>query len=233
MNFKRTKLIAKILVLVLLVTSALSFVGCEEPHVKKGQYYSLSEDFYFPIAMKIVSNTKEFSLDDVTLQLYVGLHRQEVTWLDLFFRDKNKSNNTIDEPIEISDYDKNCCYLILIYNPSFGDISNEPRYYFENYTEFNPYILKEISYEESLKNEKYSYTRYPNGQYYYNYSQTITIPQEYFVSSDRQVVCIAVLLVEKLSDNSGYGYILQKKELGSLYTLLDDETLTLDFDFRE
>ena len=97
----------------------------------------------------------------------------------------------IDEPIEISDYDKNCCYLILIYNPSFGDISNEPRYYFEDYTEFNPYILKEISYKESLKNEKYSYTRYPNGQYYYNYSQTITIPQEYFVSSDRQVVCIA------------------------------------------
>ena len=78
---KKTKLIARVMLLVLLLASALSFAGCGEPHIKKGQYYKESYTDH-SLALKIVSNTEEFALNDVTFRVYIGLHKRSHSLID-------------------------------------------------------------------------------------------------------------------------------------------------------
>ena len=235
MNFKtnKTKLIAKIMLLVLLVTSAFSFSGCGEPHVKKGQYYSVSGTPYNEMALKVVSDTKKFSLYDVTLQLYVGLHRQKVTWLDLFFHNENKSENTTEKPIEIPDCYKNYCYLIYVHDYRLAKDDDGDHAAEIDFTNENLHVFKEISYKESFNDKKYTYKRSPKGKYYFNYVQTITISEDAFLENSGTIMII-IALVEKLDDqNARYSQPHNMMAISMSYVIEDDGTLTLGFGFRK
>ena len=232
---KNIKLVAKILLLVLLVTSALSFTGCAEPHVKKGQYYSISGPPYFwsGMALKVVSDTKNFELDNVTLQLYFGLRPQDVSWVDWFFNDKNKSNNTTEESIKIPDSYKNYCYLL--YTHDYRLVKDEEGIHTIDidFNNENLHILKEISYEESLTDKRYTYARSPKAQYYFNYSQTITIPEDTFLGNSGTIY-IVIAQVEKLdAQNVKYSQPYDKRMIGMSYLKADDGTVKLSFEFLE
>ncbi len=231
----KRKFVAKIMLLVLLVTSAFSFAGCAEPHVKKGQYYTENGPPYFwdGIALKVVSDTKNFELDNVTLQLYFGLRPKDVSWVDWFFNDENKSNNTTEESIKIHDSYKNYCYLLCTYDYRLVMDEDGIHTIDIDFNNENLHIFKEISYEESLTDERYTYPRYPNGTYYFNYSQTITIPEDTFLGNSG-TICIVIALVEKLdAQNVKYSqpYDIQLKSM--CYLKADDGTVELDFQFLE
>ena len=239
MNFKTnaTKLIARVLVLVLLVTSAFSFAGCAEPHVKKGQYYTENGPPYFwdGIALKVVSDTKNFELDNVTLQLYFGLRPKDVSWVDWFFNDENKSNNTTEESIKIPDSYKNYCYLLYTYD--YRLVMDEDGIHIIDididFNHENLHILKEISYEESLTDERYTYARSPKEEYYFNYSQTITIPEDTFLGNSGTIY-IVIAQVEKFdAQNVKYSQPYDKRMIGMSYLKADDGTVELSFRFHE
>ena len=83
MNFKtnKRKFVAKIMLLVLLATSALSFAGCAkvpDGYINTDEYrYTLSQKYYGDstlLKIKAISDKTVFDIDDISFKLIYGTH---------------------------------------------------------------------------------------------------------------------------------------------------------------
>ena len=230
-NFK-TKLIARIMLLVLLLASALNLGACGKvSQISKGQYYEIGISRYHGASLMVVSDTNEYALDSISLQVYIGLHKKSYSLMDWITTDKNELLTKTYEISEIPDIDsyKNCYYILYVTN-SHDYISNTD----DNVLNY-AYILKEISFEESLKDGAYNFTKMPfSSDYYYNHSETITIPKECVlaaINDERHDINIGIAYAEKTEDGDvRYGTPSEVDRAGVAFRCYskEDGTVVLD-----
>ena len=187
-----SKITARVMLVVLLLTSAMTLGACGEPNCEEGEYYScvtLGEAPNVYLALKIISDYNEFPIDDVTLKFCIGFKNVDFSIGHLFSYMLNSSdtytplfNSEID--IEYSEDNLNTYYVIYAINKV--DVVFDDPYGLTNAT-----ILKEVSYDEVHQGNKYDFTWVPFAGYYFNYCENITIPQELFI--------------KELDDNSSSG----------------------------
>ena len=81
-NFKtsKTKLIAKLMLVVILIVGTINLTGCVKSQIGKGQFFDQTS-IKLPISLRVISDTQEFELNDVTFQLNIGLHKKKIFFI--------------------------------------------------------------------------------------------------------------------------------------------------------
>ncbi len=164
MNFKtnKRKFVAKIMLLVLLVTSAFSFTGCGEKYKYK---FLASYDFGTIIAATAYSDTNVFDIDNVTLTLSYGAHE-----LDFLGR----ADDNPKEQLPITSQNNQLALYIWLCNKTS---------YKEKEENSNCGTIIRIVEEEEIFSQEYGYIDTPffisNG-IIYKHNETITIPSYMF-----------------------------------------------------
>ena len=226
----KTKHIARIMLLILLLSSAINLAGCgSTPQIKKGQYYTISLTHEHDIKLAVASYTKEFDLNDVTLQMYVGLHKKSYSLIDWLINDKNDLLYKTYDVSEIPDYNEKLYYVICVENVNSEDLKNYENK--DNNIWEGVHVYKEISYKDSLKDGKYNWIISPIlKDSYFNHSEKITFPKEYFVEGGYNYIYITIYLVEKL-DNDGMKYSdpIDGMWIRFHYQITDKGTVILDY----
>ena len=215
LKLNKTKLVARLMLVVILIVGTINLTGCVKSQIGKGQFFDQTS-IKSPISLRVISDTQEFELNDVTFQLNIGLHKKEYS---LFHWTTTDTKNLLSQTYDISEevYD-DIYYIIYLENPDIKEV------YRDDMILKNIDVLKEISYKESLKDGKYNYSRMPLFyETYYNYSESITIPKEYFVQGEYNTIYIKLCMVEKI--NGEYHYRNQEVKLGFDYNIRDNGTL--------
>ena len=211
MNLIKTnkiKLIARVMLIILLFTSTVSFSACGEPNCKDGQHYNCPhrEPTYSSLYLKAITDVEVFPCDDVTFDMCIGLNNRRT--LREFY--------TIDEyePPTWPYYSENWYYVLyvvhLLYyenweaNIDYDNINSQENIdaSFLN----QAYILKEIPRREAVESREYYFTELWEGAYF-NHCEEITIPKEVFledVSPYDEYVYIGMCLVDKSSETGKY-----------------------------
>ena len=230
-NFKinKTKLVAKVMLLVLLLASALNLGACSRvSQVNRGQYYRQALPGDHGVSIMAVSNTNEFDLNNISFQLYIGLHLKSYSLMDWITTDKNELLTKTYEVSEIPDIDSYKNFYYIVYASNSHDL--DPDDDVLNYA----YILKEIPFEESFKDGAYNFTKMPfSSDYYYNHSEIITIPKECVLAAsadEYKDLIIGVVLAERI-DNSEKKYRsasdMYSIVMGLGYSINDNGTVLL------
>ena len=229
MKLNKTKIIARVMLVVLLFAGTLNLAGCsisvKPSQVNKGQYYDKGLVYDSNVSLMIVSDTNAFFMDDVSFQVYIGLHKKSYSLIDWLTKDQNELLYKTNDISEIADFDKEKNFYYVLYATNYGDdIKND----MENLLNY-AYILKEISFEESLKNGAYNFTKMPfTTDYHYNYSEKITIPKECIMSAienEYHVMRIGIAYAEKIDDGEiKYGPYVPTDVIGvSIHCYLTEE----------
>ena len=192
LKLNKTKLVARLMLVVILVVGVLNLTGCVKSQIQKGQHFKQTYSDH-PISLRVVYEEK-YDINNVNLKLYVGLHKKKYSLIDWIFKDiKTLLSKTYDVS-EIPDYNENIYYVIYMANPEL-DESDEDGTIMKD-----EYIIKEISFAESLKDGKYNYTKMPYiGENYYNYCDIIAIPSDFFVKTEHNTFYIVLTQVEKIN----------------------------------
>ena len=212
MNLKtnKRKFIARVMLLVLLVASLFSFVGCGiEPHVKKGQYYEDNRSLQsLNWELMAVSDIEEFALDDITFSLYVG------------------QQDEVNESVYTNKYgtlDREKMSTDELYA---GD-------YVDNVLNY-AYVVKEIPIEEVLNNFEYRCIDIPFIGYYFNHYEKITIPKECILGGLEDTyksIFIGCCLAQKYYEENEVRYVsgFISREIVLSYRMKDDGTVFINF----
>ena len=229
-NFK-TKLIARIMLLVLLLASALSFAGCGR--VPQGYYdpydfnYNLNqEERGSELRISAVSNTDIFDINDISFNLLLGTHankyigRQHPKGYEkehyLYYSNRELKNAQGGEyvfALYISDIEN------LYMEQHIADIAN-----IENYE----YILS-IN-EEVAFSEEYGYiveNWFLLDSFLYNHIESITIPSENIRNDIGSFVVHFVCYIENYTNNC-YDVIYDELVIFD-YQKIDEKTVHIDF----
>ena len=161
-NFK-TKLIARIILLVLLLASAVSFAGCSQFH--KYVYFAADNvsggpDPKLIKSARVSTDTKEFYDTDLNVDLYIGMHE-----LNLFGQVKS---NPKEQLPHIYQNDTFRLSVLLCKESEKG--------------KYESVELKRIE-DEELFSKEYGYISTPffiNNGITYMHIEEITIPKDYF-----------------------------------------------------
>ena len=219
------QILAKVMLVILLLTSVLGLSGCVKSQLTQGQYFdqTYSGTRY---GLRVVSNTKEFDLDNVTFQLNIGIHKKEYSLIDWLTTDIEVLLSKSEDVFLTFDNYSSMYYVIYIANPDMEEID-----FRENILKYDSVLrYKEISYSESYKDGKYNYSRMPlSGKIYYNNCETITIPKDYFVEGEYNTIYIGVCYTDKTNPDNP----LEDVSIGLSYHINDDGTVTIGFPNRE
>ena len=178
MNFKtnKRKFVAKIMLLVLLVTSAFSFTGCGEKYKYK---FPASYDFETIIAATAYSDTNVFDIDNVTLTLSYSLHE-----LDYFGRADTNPKEQLPSIYQDDQLELEICVCNGTHQKGIKDI--------------NCCVELKTIEEKKLFSQEYGHIDTPffisNG-IIYKHSEIITIPS-YMFTENAGKVYIRLLLME-------------------------------------
>ena len=221
MNLKanKRKFLAGVMLLVLLVASLFSFVGCGiEPHVKKGQYYEdtrgLQRNNW---ELKAVSDTEEFALDDITFSLYFGMQdNKEEVYIDKF--------GSLD----------NVYFVIYVSNTVDREKMLTSGDAYTNHELNHAYVIKEIPIEEMLNNFEYRYINIPFVGYYFNHYEKITIPKECILGGledTHKSIFIGTCVAQKYYEENEVRYVsgFISREIVLSYRMKDDGTVFINF----
>ncbi len=229
MNLKRNKIkiIAGVVFLLVLISSILSFVGCvrSEPQVEKGQYYY---ETYTDREMcfKIVSDKCTFDVDDMTIKLYIGLHKKEYPLSDWSSIDREillrKTQDYSQSP-----YNDGTFYYVIF---AINNTAVQQNGLGDKILDYS-YILKEITAEESLKNGEYNFTKEPySSDYFYNHYEYITIPKECLLEGakyDGSWIGIGICLVKKNEITGKYEYPTDYIYHGWSYHIIEEDQISI------
>ena len=215
-----SKITARVMLVVLLLTSALSFSACGKGADKYVIVRRYDTQWYTPIEILVSSNTKTFSKDNVTLNLSYALH---------LMQSNGEPNTQYYYDTCIGEYD-------LIYGLYIADDSNYkdagPSYcWFTNSVEdiYGYQFIKQISETEALTNDYLAISpwfAYGYGFETFNHTEKITIPQEYV--SNRMGYFDIIITVFGKTDNS---YVaLDSVRVACFYKELDENTIEIDME---
>ena len=202
-----SKITARMMLIIFILTSALSFSACGEPNCKEGQHFNCANTMppaY--IDLKAITDVQVFPCDDVTFDMCIGLNNRRT--LREFY--------TIDEyetptwPY----YSENWYYVLyavhlLDYENWAANIDGDNMNSQENIDASflnKAYVLKEIPRREAVESREYYFTELWEGAYF-NHCEEITIPKEVFlddVSPYDECVYIGMCLVDKSSETGKY-----------------------------
>ena len=226
-----SKITARVMLIILVLTSALSFGACGEPNCEEGQYYNSTALIELSLSLKAISDIDEFPSNDVTFDICIGLNRRML-----------RNFYTIDEyetptwPY----YSDNWYYVLYVVhaldfdnwteNVDYNDYNSQ-----ENIDESflnQAYVLKEIPHREAVESREYYFIDTWEGEYF-NHCEKITIPKEVFlddVSERDKYIYIGIAQVEKSSEteeyrSSPYNYVW----VTFRYSMIDDNSIYLWF----
>ena len=94
------------------------------------------------------------------------------------------------------------------------------------------YILREVSFEESLENGEYNFTKMPFGSdYYYNHCEDITIPSECLINetgNKNSEFCVGIALAPKDENTEKYNIPTDYMYIGLQYNINSDGSVDID-----
>ena len=209
----KTKIVARVMFVVLLISTVINLAGCGEPQVKKGQYYE--EVFFkeFRIGFKVVSDAESFPIDDITFSMYIGISNGFASVVEDWF-------GTLE----------NVYYIIYAANAIDTDLDPGG----VNTLDYS-YIIKEIPCKEVLDNkEEYNYFQLSYSNRIYNHCETITVPKECIINGDDVAYgdfCLGILVAQKYIENGVEKYQSGIELLFEylFYYVDEDGTVFIDF----
>ena len=213
-KLNKTKLIARVMLVVLLFSSALNLAGCGEPHVKKGQCYDEVFIKEYRTGFKVVSDSNCFPIDDITFSMYIGI--------------SNSFGNVVRDWFGTLE---DVYYVVYIANEIDTELDPNSAHILDY-----SYIIKEISCEEVMDNEEeYDYIQLPNNNRIYKHCETITLPQECIISganSDYPDFCLGILVAKKNIENGEEKFDSPVELLFKYFHYNVDEYNTVHIDFN-
>ena len=222
---KNIKLVAKIMLLVLLVTSAFSFVGCVGYSNKKYILgtYSNNSALTSQMRLRVTSDTKVFSKDNITLDLSYAMHGRNV-W------GKSSLEGTGDFYSSIVDkYDVLYGLYIITDKQNVWDDRYDASLCITDIEHVNDYyFINKVSENEALS-EKYVRI-YPgfaigNGGDRYNHTESITIPKEIVDESEEKFTIAIIAFYWNAEYNAYVSFELSQIELR--YKNIDENTIEI------
>ena len=175
------KTISHLLVLVMLLTSALAFSGCRRPNIKFGQEYGVS-NWNRSYSLMVAWDNSEMHIDNVYLDLYLESKKIQYdslsAWLITVITNKDISIPADEEVIPDGLKNKSAVFVILD-SQDFIDAQKD-QYNFPILK--NSFVLKEIPIEDFYS--KYTCATNKFGGRYFNHTDRIKIPEEYFISAN-------------------------------------------------
>ena len=216
-KLNKSKLVARGMLLVFLLTSVVSFVGCSFFTDRRKYIINTQSDPYCEIMLKATSDVNNFPIDDVTFDLYIGLNGKN--WFDWFLNGKcePERENTYYLVYMLTDKD----YRNLVLN-------NES---ILNYS----HIVKEIPYKETVETNKYNFINPLFLGEYFNCCEKITIPKEILldgVDEHFQGIHIGVCLAEKSTGSNEYVIKYYHHTIFELSYRIVNDRVDLDFSYR-
>ncbi len=230
-NFK-TKLIARIMLLVLLLASALSFAGCGR--VPDGYYDPYDFEYYLSQNMRgddatilkiwATSNKNVFDTNNITFILLYGTHaNQYVGRQDTKFYDLERYLEYGTRKYE----DYTFALYICDWTMEHEDVFYENIYDIENIVDHE--FIKSINAEEAFS-EEYGYiveNWFLLDGFLYNHIESITIPKEYIKENRGRFV---IKLVAFYENSETEQYLPQKVEdIVFEYEKIDVNTVKINF----
>ncbi len=231
MNLKKnkTKITAVAVLLLVLISSTLSFVGCDyetpygyyDPH--DFPYHLSSNDrLGGNLQMYAISNTDIFNIDDVTFELLYGTHankyigRQDLKYYEA--EDYPYYNDT-----------KYGGYVFAIYVCRYEYMYEFPKCLDEISNASNHDFLTKIP-ESEVFSENYGYILRQNillKNFYFKHKEEITIPKEYFDKQSGEFIIKIFCILNNSEDNTyesaEHTYIILN------YEKVDEDTIKIDF----
>ena len=226
MNFKtnKIKLIARVMLLVLLVTSVFSFVGCDMKYkyILSSQRYC-PEGNFSPSHFVATSDTTIFNKNDITFNIAYATYQSQQK------NPKSSYPNLYGEnpimyfglylALDINSYEE----FWSFYYQTYQDISS-----LQNIDKFT--FIKGITDEEAFT-EEYALTPTPffisNGSIY-NHVEKITIPPE-FVSENQGVFVLKFICFGYRPQTNDYVAFFMK-QIEFKYKKIDSDTIEIEFD---
>ena len=225
---KKIKFLARVILLVLLLSSALGLLGCSK--IPNGYYYPYDASYRLlsdGSKMKIcaISNTNVFNKNNVTFDLLIGTHANK------YIGRQNLYKCEIDDyPYygyrELGKYGE---YVFALY------LSEEYRYGLpvdsNNITEITNYEFIQSISEKDAFSEEYGYVVKDNiifpPTFYFKHKESITISQEKISNKDGTfILTLACYIVD--FDNNSY-HIVFSEELYFHYQQIDENTIIINF----
>lgn len=160
-KFNKSKLVARGMLVVFLMTTIFNLVGCSLGYIGYNYYKTMETDGIHsrPASIRVKSKTNTFNIENLTLDLDIGVHRTS------FF---GVMDNSPKEQYAFPSY--NIGFAIYICD---GQYENSFPYYVDNLENIeNHYFIDEITEEEAFTKE------YAYGGFGYNHQRKIKIPRE-------------------------------------------------------
>ena len=226
-NSRKIKFVARVMLLVLLLASALSFAGCAGYPTKKYILSTAVNSFSnsSQIQLMVTSDTKIYSKDNITLDLSYSMH---------------SLNSNQESSLETrNDF---YSYAIKEYDVSYGiyvtnvDIFNNGTHDYSliaNDLELidNCFFVKQLSEEQALSEE---YLRISpkfaigKGADIYNHSELITIPKDYANKNEGTffIYIIAFIWSEKQNVYDSF----EESRIECKYKEIDENTIEIEME---
>ena len=207
------------MLLVFLLASAVSFVGCGRGVEKYVLMKRYDTHLSCPIELQISSNSDVFSKDDITLNISYSMKTREYTGEEIksYYYDLCLNNYDIVYGV----------YIVDIYDYKAADADHRWNVNDINNLE-NHYFVKQITEQEALTEEfvsKSPWFAYGYGFYRYNHTESITVPQQ-FASGEQGTFVIAIIMFGILEDQSCVA--LDSARIECDYKEMDENTIRIN-----
>ncbi len=165
-KFNKSKLLARVMLVVFLMTTIFNLVGCSLGYIGYNYYKTMETDGIHsrPASIRVKSKTNTFNIENLTLDLDIGVHRTS------FF---GVMDNSPKEQYAFPSY--NIGFAIYICD---GQYKNSFPYCVDNLENIeNHYFIDEITEDEAFTKE-YGYNIFN-----YNHKRELTIPSQYLTQN--------------------------------------------------
>ncbi len=210
---KKARSICRVLLILTIFT--LFVTGCEQKsEFEKGFNYTLTPN---EIMFGAKSDTNTFSKNDVTFDLYYGVHdigSDKKYNTDPKSGYQKEGNETIFFGLYICDAD----YSLDVVNGT--EISNYKMI-------DGHYFVRKISEEEAFSDE-YGFTMSYRKGIVYNHSEKITVPSEFFADETGSFVVKLIAFHEPMTEGDNY-YISTVRYIAFDYQAINENTIKIVF----
>lgn len=210
---KPTKRVFRVLLILLMVS--MFTTGCgQKSEFEKGFDYTFTPN---SIMFGVKSDTDTFSINDVTFDLYYGVH--DIGYAKKYNTDpksgyRKEGYETIIFGLYICEAD---CSLDVVNDMEISDYK----------TIDNHYFVKDIFEEEAFSDE-YGFTMSYWKGITYNHSEKITIPPEIFANEAGSFVVKLIAFHEPMNDGDNY-YTSTVRGIELDYQIVDEDTIKIVF----
>lgn len=210
---KPTRRVFRTLLILLMVS--LFTTGCgQKSEFEKGFDYTFTPD---SMMFGIKSDTDTFSKNDVTFDLYYGVH--DIGYAEKYHTDPKSSYQKEGyETIFFGLYICKAEYSLDVVN----DMEISDYKMIDNH-----YFVKKIS-EEKAFSEEYGFTMSYWKGITYNHSEKITIPTEFFANETGSFVVKLIAFHEPMTEGGNY-YTSAARYIEFDYQVIDDNTIKIKF----